>query len=83
MPRYFFHTSTDTRFTDDEGVDCATLADARRMAFRTCSELIHAAEDTFWGTRPWTVTVTDVKDIILYEIAIDGFAAPGAGALHE
>lgn len=83
MPRYFFHTSTDTRFTDDEGVDYATSADARRQAFRTCSELIHSAEDTFWQTRPWTVTVTDAKDAIIYEIAINGFAADAPGVFDE
>jgi hypothetical protein len=43
------------------------------MAIRTCSELIHGAEDTFWGTRPWAVTVTDEAGVIMYEIAVDGF----------
>ena len=61
--------------TDDEGFDCATPADARRMAIRTCSELIHGAEDAFWGTRPWAVTVTDEAGMIMYEIAVDGFAS--------
>jgi hypothetical protein len=61
--------------TDDEGFDCASPADARRMAIRTCSELIHGAEDNFWGTRPWAVTVTDEAGLILYEIAVDGFAS--------
>ena len=61
--------------TDDEGFDCASPADARRMAIRTCSELIHGAEDKFWGTRPWAVTVTDEAGVIMYEIAVDGFAS--------
>lgn len=75
MPRYFFHTSTGSRFTDDEGFECATSGDARRMAIRTCSELIHGSEDNFWGSRPWAVTVTDAAGVILYEIAVDGFAS--------
>ena len=61
--------------TDDEGFDCATPADARRMAIRTCSELIHGAEDAFWGTRPWIVTVNDEAGLIMYEIAVDGYAS--------
>lgn len=61
--------------TDDEGFECATPADARRMAIRTCSELIHGSEDTFWGSRPWAVTVTNGAGVILYEIAVNGFAS--------
>ncbi len=79
MPRYYFHTSTQSRFTDDEGLDCATSEDARRVAIKTCSEMIHGCEDAFWGTRPWTVTVTDAMGLIMYEIAVDGFASPAAG----
>jgi hypothetical protein len=75
LPKYYFHTSTDARLTDDEGFECATPADARRMAIRTCSELIHGSEDSFWGTRPWAVTVTDDAGVIMYEIAVDGFAS--------
>jgi hypothetical protein len=78
MPRYYFHSSTDTRFTDDEGFECATALDARKLAIRTCSEMIHGAEDKFWGTRPWTVTVTDAMGTIMYEIAVDGFASEAA-----
>jgi hypothetical protein len=67
------------RFTDDEGFECATPADARRIAIKTCSEMIHGNEDAFWGSRPWTVTVTDATGTILYEIAVDGFASAAAG----
>jgi hypothetical protein len=83
MPRYYFHSSTTSRFTDDEGYECATLADARRMAIRTCSEMIHGSEDEFWGSRPWTVTVTDEAGLIMLEIQVDGFAAPSAASQDD
>jgi hypothetical protein len=40
--------------------------------------MIHGAKDKFWGTRPWTVTVTDAMGTIMYEIAVDGFASEAA-----
>jgi hypothetical protein len=83
MPRYHFHSSTNSRFTDDEGVECATPLDARKMAIRTCGEMIHGCEDAFWGSRPWTITVTDAAGTIMYEIAVDGYASEAAGASNE
>lgn len=83
MPQYYFHTSTDARFTDDEGIECATPADARRLAVKTVGEMMQGSEDAFWGTRPWTVSVTDAMGLIMYEIAVDGFASPASGDLSE
>ena len=83
MALYFFHTNTTKRVSDDEGFDCATPADARRMAIATCSEMIHGSEDEFWGSRPWAITVTDIAGTILYEIAVDGFASAAAGGSSE
>jgi hypothetical protein len=78
LAHYYFHTSTHSRHTDDQGIECATPADARRMAIKTCGELIRGAEDRFWGSRPWAVTVTDAAGVIMYEIAVDGFASDAA-----
>ena len=78
LPRYFFHTQTNARFTDAEGVDCATPLEARETAIKTCGELMHGSADRFWGSRPWTVTVTDLAGLVLWEIAVDGFASPSA-----
>jgi hypothetical protein len=49
------------------------------MAIKTVGEMIRGSEDAFWGSRPWTVTVTDDVGVILYEIAVDGFAAAATG----
>jgi hypothetical protein len=53
------------------------------MAIRTCSEMIHGSEDSFWGSRPWTVTVTDAMGTIMFEIAVDGYASAAAGGSDE
>lgn len=83
MPRYYFHSSTTSRVTDDTGFECASPADARRTAIKTVGEMLQGAEDEFWGSRPWSVTVTDAMGLIMYEIAVDGFASPASGDLDE
>jgi hypothetical protein len=76
MPHFYFHTDTDTRSTDRTGIACATDDEARREAIRTCGQMMHDCAETFWGSRPWSVTVTDAAGLILWEISVDGFASP-------
>ncbi len=81
MPRFFFHTQTDTRETDTEGMEISGPIEARRQAIKTCGEMMRDAPEGFWGSRPWHVTVTDSTGLILWEIYVDGTAsasAPGA-----
>jgi len=78
MPLYFFHTQTDTRYTDREGTMFEHPAQARREAIQVCGEMMREAPETFWGTRPWTVTVTDGAGLVLWEISMDGAATAAA-----
>jgi hypothetical protein len=72
MPRYFFHTQTETRTSDDEGLELANDICARREAVRTCGEMMRDAPEGFWGTRPWVVTVTNDVGRVMWEIYMDG-----------
>lgn len=74
MQRYFFHTQTDTRFTDVEGLVFATAAEARHQAIQTCGQMMADAPEPFWGSRPWSVTVTNFSGLVLWEIFMDGVA---------
>lgn len=78
MPRYFFHTDTDSRVTDEEGTECVTATEARRLAITMCGEVMRDCADTFWGSRPWGVTATDARGLILWEIMLDGVASAAA-----
>jgi hypothetical protein len=82
MPRFFFHTQTNVRFTDVEGVEYPTYVEARRAAIETCGQMLHDAPEVFWGSRPWNVTVTDAKGLILWDIHLDGQASM-AGKMME
>lgn len=82
MALYYFHTQTHTRETDSEGTEFATPLEARAQAIVTCGELMKDAAQSFWGSRPWSVTVTNAEGLILWDLSMDGFASPAAAHLR-
>lgn len=78
--RYFFHTQTYRRETDHDGAEFATGAEARQEAIRTFGQMMHDAPEGFWGSRPWSVIVTDAEGMICWEISVDGYSAATAPA---
>jgi hypothetical protein len=72
MARYFFHTQTNIRFTDELGQEYPSASLARGEAIRAAGELMRDGADIFWGTRPWSITVTDAAGVVLYEIEMHG-----------
>lgn len=76
MSLFYFHTQTDTRVTDDEGTELDGPVEARRQAINTCGQMMQDAPEGFWGSRPWTVTVTDAVGLVLWEISMDGQSTP-------
>ncbi|WP_028966930.1 DUF6894 family protein [Sphingomonas phyllosphaerae] len=71
MMRYFFHSETDNRSTDGEGVELDTPEQARREGIQMCAQMMHDAPKSFWGSRPWSVTITDEAGLVLWNINID------------
>ena len=78
MARYYFHMQTDSRSTDTEGTEFPTPQLARAQAIVTCGQMMTDAADGFWCSRPWSITVTDEKGLILWDLSMDGFASPAA-----
>ncbi len=76
MARYFFHTDSHTRFTDDEGQELSSLTAARAYATRAIAEVLRDDSKIFWGTRPWSMTVTDADGLIFFAIEVHGVDAP-------
>lgn len=81
MARYFFHMQTHSRSTDDTGMELATPKEARAQAIVTCGQMMKDDPAGFWGTRPWSITVTNADGLILWELSMDGFASPAVDAL--
>lgn len=82
MTLFFFHTQTDIRGTDTEGTEFPGYIEARREAIRTCGQMMQDAPEIFWGSRPWSVSVTDATGLILWEIHLDGQASAASMALE-
>ncbi len=80
--RYFFHSETDNRFTDPEGVELATPEQARGEAIKMCAQMMHEAPKSFWGSRPWSITITDEAGLILWNIDIDATSSVAGEALE-
>jgi hypothetical protein len=78
MPLFFFHTQTTVRFTDEEGTELKGPFEARQQAIGVCGEMLRDAPKEFWGSRPWTVTVTTAEGLVLWEIYVDGTSAAAA-----
>jgi hypothetical protein len=49
MQRYFFHTQTDTRFSDQEGMVMDGPVEARRQAIATYGQMMVDAPEGFWA----------------------------------
>jgi hypothetical protein len=81
MALYYFHVQTETRSTDDTGMECESPQEARAQAIITCGHMVKDAPSSFWGSRPWSVTVTDANGLILWELSMDGFESPAGHAL--
>ncbi len=82
MPRFYFHTETDVRTTDDEGTEFTGHLAARGEAIRTAGQMMKDAPEVFWGSRPWSVTVTDADGLILWELYLDGQTSAAGRALE-
>ena len=82
VARFYFHTETDVRITDEEGMEFPGYAEARREAIRTCGQMMQDAPEVFWGSRPWNVSVTDADGLILWEIYVDGQTSAAGRSLE-
>lgn len=82
MALYYFHTQTDRRSTDSEGVEFDSPREARANAIMTCGKMLEDAPDIFWGSRLWSVVVTDAAGLILWELSMHGVSGP-AGAVFD
>jgi len=83
MTRYFFHTQSNSRITDAIGIELKGPHEARKQAVESCGELLRDGGDSFWGSRPWSVIVTDEVGLVLWELSMDGAASAAAATLSE
>jgi hypothetical protein len=82
MALFFFHTETDHRVTDTEGIEFPSYIEARREGIRTAGQMMQDVPEIFWGSRPWSVSITDADGLIMWEIHLDGQTSPAGRSLE-
>jgi hypothetical protein len=78
MARFFFHTESEYRHTDSEGAELNDVEAARCEGARLAGEILRDGARKFWGTKPWTLTVTDVEGLIFFTVVLHGQDTPAA-----
>ncbi|HEX8192036.1 MAG TPA: hypothetical protein VF552_03985 [Allosphingosinicella sp.] len=76
MTRYFFHIEDGHAAQDDEGIEFATLAEAKCEAVKLAGQHICDAAGTFWDTQEWLLTTTDETGLTLFALQFTGNEAP-------
>jgi hypothetical protein len=54
-------------------MECESPQETRAWAIITCGHMEKDAPSSFWGSRPWSVTLTGADGLILWELSIGGF----------
>ena len=82
MPRFYFHTNHPAELTmqDDEGLDFASIHDAKCAAVKYAGQVLADAAEHFWDTADFDLTVTDESGLILFSMRVVGIEAPAIRA---
>jgi hypothetical protein len=59
MPRYFFHMANDSIGCDDDGVELASIDDARKEAVIYAAETLKDKPEIAWRDKEFCVQVED------------------------
>ena len=78
MPRFFIHTNnpTEAGVQDDQGMEFASIHDAKCQAVAYAGRLLAEVAETFWDTADFELTVTDENGLILFTMRMVGTEAP-------
>jgi hypothetical protein len=68
MAHFYFHTEDGRAIADDEGLDLATLADARIEAVRVLGDILRENPQELLDTGALRLTVTDGSGLIYFAL---------------
>lgn len=74
MARYYFDTIDGTKAVDDEGVELATLEDARVVSTKVLGEVLKHQPGEFWHNKQFRVIVREAEAtrFVLYASVVEG-----------
>lgn len=79
MARYFFNQFNGEFKPDDQGLEFATLNEARLEAVRYAGEVLREHPTLVWTGEDFRIEVTDAKRLVLFTIIVVGIDAPAGG----
>ena len=79
MARYFFNQYDGVSKPDDNGLEFATIDQARIEAVRYAGEVLRDHPTLVWTGDDFRIEVTDAKQLVLFTIIVVGVDAPAGG----
>ena len=76
MARYFFNELQGEFKPDDDGIECASLEDARTQAVQYAGEVLRDHPTLIWTGEEFRIEVTDEKQLLLFTVIVLGVDAP-------
>ena len=76
--RYFFNQLNGEVKVDDQGLEFASIRDARIEAVRYAGEVIKDHPTLVWTGEDFRIEVTDENALLLFTIVVVGVDAPAA-----
>lgn len=68
--KFHFQVRTESHVLLTEGIELATIDEARIEAARRVGRLLHDHADQLWTDEDWRMDVTDDKGLILFVLTI-------------
>lgn len=78
---FFFHLAGAVVDPDNEGVELATISDARVQAVHLAAGMLRDRPDVAWLGDEFRVEVTDENQLLLFTFVAMGVDAPAATGL--
>lgn len=79
--RFFFNQLNGEYKPDDEGLDLATVRDARIEAVRYASEVMREHPTLIWTGQDFRMEVTNADQMLLFTVVVVGVDAPAGVGL--
>jgi len=78
MPLYRFVIKDGSNVPQPDPVQLRSIEEAKSQAVMLAGQMMNDADGRFWRHSHWTIRVTDMDDLTLAVIDIDGVSAPAA-----
>lgn len=76
MALYFFHLAGAVYDPDEEGIELASIGEARLMAARHAGEVLRDRPGLVWQGEELRIEVTDASQLVLFTLITIGVDSP-------